>query len=272
MNRGNRKGPIFEDERGRWRFIRIVIRELIRYKVKLLAGCEMGNHFHGVVTTPHGNVDDFMEQLESQFARYSNWRFERVGHLFQGTYPAVVIEHDVQLLIALCYVFFNPVCAGLAARPQDYKWSTYSASVGLAPKLDYVSLDWLLALFPEDTLENAQRRFHALMSSPDPVGAYLDEADMGGVHPELIRQVVRSYTGRELQLGGLPSMYRSALRSPLPDLFPDGISRAARADAIYLAHVEHGYPLAEIARQLHVSGSAVSATYRRIRRLRANGG
>jgi putative transposase len=232
----------------------------------------MDNHFHCVVTTPHGNLDDLMEQLESRFARYSNWRYNRVGHLFQGTYPGIVIEHDIQLLIALCYVFLNPVSAGLVARPQDYKWSTYAASVGLAPALHYVSLDWLFSLFPEETLENAQRRFHDLMSSPDPLNTYLDDGNMTGVHPELIRQVVRSYTGEELRLGLLPSIYRSALRSSLAELFPDGMSREARADAIYNAHVEHGYTLSAIARQLHRCPSGVSRIYRRIREMRRNRG
>src|SRR5215210_9509441 len=97
MNRGNRKALIFEDDRARRRFLRILIEELTRYAVKLLGGCEMNNHFHCVVTTPHGNLADFMEQLESRFAKYSNWRYQRVGHLFQGPYRGVVIEHDVHL-------------------------------------------------------------------------------------------------------------------------------------------------------------------------------
>ncbi len=72
----------------------------------------MVNHFHLVVVTPHGNLSEFMEQLEGRFARYSNWRHGSVGHLFQGRFRDVVIEHDIHLLIALCYVFLNPVSAG----------------------------------------------------------------------------------------------------------------------------------------------------------------
>lgn len=269
MNRGNRKAPIFEDNRARRRFLRILIEELTRYAVKLLGGCEMGNHFHCVVTTPHGNLPDFMEQLESRFARYSNWRYQRVGHLFQGPYRGVVIEHDIQLLIALCYVFLNPVSAGLVARPEEYKWSTYAATVGRAPLPSYLSIDWLLALFPDETLENAQARFHALMSEADPLTSYLEDADVTGVDPEGIKRVVQSYIGEELQLGLLPGIYRSALRSKLSDLFPDGSSREFVATAIYLAHVNHGYTLAEIAKELGVSASAVGQRYRRICKMRA---
>ncbi len=30
----------------------------------------MGTHFHAVVTTPHGNLSEFMRQFEGDFARY----------------------------------------------------------------------------------------------------------------------------------------------------------------------------------------------------------
>ena len=270
MNRGNRKAPIFEDEQDRQRFVRIRIEEQKTYGVKMLAGCELGNHFHALITTPNGNLSDFMEQWESRFAIYSNWRHNRVGHLFQGRYPAVVIEHDIHLLIALCYIFFNPVSAGLATRLEDYKWSTYAATVGLAPRPHYLSLDWLLALFPDGTLEDAQRRFHSLMGEAKPVVAYLRQHDAAAVDADALRRVIRSYVGEQLQLGMLPRMYRSVLRSSLTDLFPDGMSLAARADAVYDAHVVHGYSLAEIAYHLRVCPSAARKIFRRIRSTRAS--
>lgn len=266
MNRGNRRSSIYEDGSDRRRFLRIWIQELKRYGVVMLAGCEMGTHFHGAVMTPNGNVSDFMEQLQGQFARYSNWRYERVGHLFQGRFRGVVIEHDVQLLVALCYVFFNPVSAGLCRRPEDYQWSTYAATVGVRPLPSYLSIDWLQTLFPDATLDEAQQRFHELMASGDPVFEYFRQND-AAVDSEAVRRVVRSYTGQQLQLGMLPRVYRSALRSSLAELLTDGMSLPARADAIYNAHVVHGYTLNEIARELRVHKSTVSKIYRnRIKR------
>ncbi len=221
----------------------------------------MANHFHLIVTTPHGNLSEFMAQLEGQFARYSNWRHDRIGHLFQGRFRHVVIEHDIHLLIALCYNFLNPVSAGLATRPQDYRWSTYAATVGLAPVPDYLSISWLEALFPHDPIEEAQRRFRSLMAEEKPAIAYLQQ-NAAAVDPTWIRQVVRSYVGENLQVGMLPRMYRSALRSRLPELFHDGMMAETRADAIYNAHVIHGYKLAEIARELRLHPAAVSRIFR----------
>lgn len=270
MNRGNRKASIFEDDRDRRRFLRILVEELERYAVKLLAGCQMGNHFHCALITPNGNLSDFMEQLESRFARYSNWRHGRIGHLFQGPFRDVMIEHDIHLLIALCYIFLNPVTAALVTRPERYKWSTYAATVGLAPLPSYLSVDWLEALFPSDTLKEAQRRFHSLMSDADPLVSYLQYNDAAAVDPGAVKRVIRSYTGEAVQLGMLPRIYRAALRSSLTELLPDGMAPQQRADAIYEAHITSGYTLAEIARELRLRPATVSKIYRTIRASRRN--
>lgn len=261
MNRGNRKLPIFEDDRDRRRFIRILIEERERYSIDLYAGCLMGNHFHLIVGTPHGTLSDFMEQLEGRYARYSNWRYGRVGHLFQGRFRNVVIASDVHLLIALCYVFLNPVSAQLVTRPEDYKWGTYAATVGLAPLPKYVSIDWLGTLFPACGLGDSQKRFREAIDEAAPVEAYLRQ-DLTPVDPEAVRRVLRSYVGAQLQLASLPRTYRSALRSPLSDLVQVAMAPPQRAAAIRDAHLVHGYTLAEIARELHLSPAAVSKIYR----------
>lgn len=262
MNRGNRKSPIFEDDRDRRRFVRILIEEMQRYGVHLLAGTQMVNHFHLVVGTPNANLSEFMEQLEGRFARYSNWRHDRGGHLFQGRFRDVVIEHDLHLLTALSYVFLNPVSARLVTRPEDYKWSTYAATAGLAALPKYISIEWLPSLFESDSLQESQRRFHSLMSEAKPVVAYLRQSATS-VDPESVMRVVRSYVGGQLQLGMLPRAYRSALRSELPELVWVGMPLSSRVDAIYDAHVVHGYTLAEIARELGLHQSAVSKMFRR---------
>ena len=261
MNRGNRKMPIFEDARDRRKFVRILIEEKQRYGVDVLAGTQMENHFHLVVSTPHGNLSEFMEQFEGRFARYSNWRHGTVGHLFQGRFRDVVIEHDIHLLTALCYVFLNPLSARLVTRPEDYKWSTYSATVGLAPLPKYISIDWLTSLFESDSLQESQRRFRNLMSEANPVVAYLHQSATS-VDPESVRRVLRSYVGEQLQLGMLPRTYRSALRSKLPDLVQRGMPLSSRATAVHDAHVVHGYTLAEIASELGLHPSTVSRDFR----------
>ncbi len=177
MNRGNRRALIFEDDRDRKRFVSLLIQFLRSFEVELLVGCLMGNHFHLIVTTPLGNLSWFMQQLEGQFATYSNWRHQRVGHLFQGRFRGVLIESDLHLLIAACYVFVNPVVAGLCDRPEQWKWSTYSSTAGITSAPEYLSLNWVSELFQSASLEACQRLFRKLMDQAHPVQSYLAQAD-----------------------------------------------------------------------------------------------
>lgn len=265
MNRGNRKERIFEDDCDRRKFVKTLIEEQAIHGVRTLGGTLMTSHFHLVVLTPHGNLSDFMEQLEGRFARYSNWRHQRVGHLFQGPFRHVLIESDIHLLTALCYVFMNPVAAGLAAKMEDYKWSTYAATVGHSRVPAYLSVDWLETLFPGLTMTDAQQRFGRIMNAARPVVTYVREMELQ-VRPEVIHEVIRSYTGEQLRLAALPRLYRTALRPSLDVLLGDASDRSA---FVRDARESFGYRNAEIATVLGVSRHNVSRIYCADRRRRA---
>ena len=261
FNRGNRKAAIFEDKRDRWAFWRIACEELTTYGVILCALCLMRNHFHMVITTPYGNLADFVGAVESRYATYVNHRYGYVGHLFQDRYGRVPIENDIHLLIELCYIFLNPVSAGLVTKIEDYPWSTYRPTVGLAPTPQHLSLGWLDTLFDAVPIVEAQRRFYALMQEAKPVVAYLQEASLG-VDPDAVKRVVRSYVGESLRLGAMPRRYRSILRDSLPVLLPRELSRAELPEAIYRARIEHGYRIIEIARHLRIHRATISRIFR----------
>jgi REP element-mobilizing transposase RayT len=264
MNRGNRKCPIFEDRGDRNRFLAILNEVRKEYDVEILGDSLMGNHFHSVVATPKANISTFMEQLQGRFAQYSNWRHRRIGHLFQGRFRAVLIEDDVHLLTGLCYVFMNPVAAGFVSRMEDWKWSTYAATIGLAPAPDYLSLDWLEALFPQATRKEAQRLFAKLLNEARPVIAYLGKSDYEGDDP--IRTVVRSFVGQRLRGGSVPRYYRAAVRPQLGELFTNDMSLVERNAAIHDAHARDGYTLNEIARHLDLHRESVGRIVRSFRR------
>lgn len=221
----------------------------------------MGNHFHLIVTTPNGNLSDFVGAFEGRFADYSNWRHGNVGHLFQGRFRSVVIEDDAQLLTALCYVFLNPVSAGLVTRLEDYRWSTYRATVGLAPVPHYLSLEWLESLYPGEPLAESQRRFRELMNEAQPVFAYFRQHD-AEVDPEAVKRVIRSYVGEKLRVGTLPRLYRSALRPTLSELITPGVRGPELAQSIYEARVTYGYKVVEIAMHLRMHRATASRIFR----------
>jgi putative transposase len=259
MNRGNRKQSIFEDERDRHTFRQIRLETLATYGVKLLAETLMDNHFHLGVLTPFGNLSEFMQQLEGQYARYYNERHARVGHLFQGRFRHVLVENDLQLLAALCYIYMNPVAARLVNNLQDYRWSTYAPTAGFRPVPAYLTVDWLESLFPNLTLPEAQLRLRHLMAAARPVAAYLEDCELN-VSADAVRQVIRSYTGKQLQLARLPKMYRGSLRPSLDELLVQ--AKYDRRRFIREARATCGYRYNEIAKTLRVQPATVSRIFR----------
>lgn len=255
MNRGNRKARIFEDDRDRKRFNRLLLEAMEKYEVELLLQSQMGTHFHAIVTTPHGNLSDFMCDWEGEFARYSNWRHGRVGHVFQGRFVGVLIEDDIQLFIAASYVFNNPVVAGFVRRPEDWKWSTYAATVGLSARPRELSLSWVETLFPSSSFTDSQAMLRGCVNSADPVLSYLDVVDPTS------QLALRSYIAERLRGIELPGCYRTLLRPPLDHLFVHGQTRDERAATIQVAHQTYGYTLAEIARCLRLHPGHVSKIY-----------
>jgi hypothetical protein len=44
----------------------------------------------------------------------------------------------------------NPVRAHICERPEDWRWSSYRAAVGLVSAPSFLALSWLLELFGGD--------------------------------------------------------------------------------------------------------------------------
>lgn len=78
-------------------------------EVDLVAFCLMPNHFHLLVQqhTADG-MTKLMRRLVTTYAMYMNKRHKRVGHLFQSTYKAVLIEDEQYLLHLSRYIHCNP--------------------------------------------------------------------------------------------------------------------------------------------------------------------
>lgn len=87
-----------------------------------------------------------MHHLASCYARYINRTYERIGHLFQGRFKAILVDADNYLSELVRYVHLNPVRAGVVAMPEDYPWSGHIAYVGLK-EISWLSCNWILKAF-----------------------------------------------------------------------------------------------------------------------------
>jgi hypothetical protein len=69
-----------------------------------------------------------------------------VGPLFQGRYKGIVVQAEEYGTRVARYIHMNPVKAGLADRPDGYRWSSYGAYVG-KEKAWVVDTGFLLGFF-----------------------------------------------------------------------------------------------------------------------------
>ena len=67
-----------------------------------------------------------------------NRRHDKVGHLFQGRFKAIMVDRDAYLLEVCRYVDLNPVRARMVRKPAAWNWSSYRAHVGATPAPDWL--------------------------------------------------------------------------------------------------------------------------------------
>ena len=131
--RGNRRNDIFRDEEDFQVYLTILENNLVYYSslnYRLVAYCLMDNHVHLIIQTDKEALTRFMSRLNSMYTKYFNKKYNYIGHLFQTTYFAEIIEDDTQLIETSRYVHLNPVKARMVEWPDEYKWSSYSMLIG----------------------------------------------------------------------------------------------------------------------------------------------
>ena len=130
MNRGDRREPIFKDDKDRVLFLETLAECCGKTGWEVHALCLMGNHFHLVVQTPQGNLVAGMKWLLGTYTGRFNRRHKLFGHLFSGRYKALIVDGSGNgYLKTVCdYVHLNPARAKLL-RPEQplraYRWSSW---------------------------------------------------------------------------------------------------------------------------------------------------
>ncbi|MDB5188755.1 MAG: transposase [Candidatus Nomurabacteria bacterium] len=95
--------------------------------IELVSFCIMPNHFHILLKEIHkGGTATYMHRVLNGYAKYYNKKYGTSGHLFQGTYQAVLISNNTQLLYLSAYIHRNPRTLHEWRNKEDqYEWSSY---------------------------------------------------------------------------------------------------------------------------------------------------
>lgn len=130
--RGNNRRSIYQDDRDRELFIVALRRVARKFGWYVYAYCLMGNHYHLVMQIGEAGISRGMCELNSWYAIVYNARYDRMNHLFGRRFWSELITADAHLLGACRYVVQNPVRAGLCGACEDWRWSSYRATIGMA--------------------------------------------------------------------------------------------------------------------------------------------
>jgi putative transposase len=182
------------------------------------AMAEVGVGVHGYALQPQGlwllatpadahGLGRAMQSIGRRYVRWVNDRRRERGGLFDGRYRAALLEPETELLSALRYVESQPVLAGLAATPEELRWSSCRHHVGLAtdPWLTDHPVYWALGNTPFERQAAYRTFLHHGVSTADAMR--LKQALTGGwvlgsrafvrqIAPLCSRRPERSQAGR----------------------------------------------------------------------------
>jgi REP element-mobilizing transposase RayT len=128
--RGNAREKIFFANLDRNRFYLFLQQAVERYRFRVHAYCLMTNHIHLALQVSDIPLSRVLQSLVGRYTRWVNWRKNRVGHLFQGRYKAIMVDADTYLAELVRYIHLNPVRAKMVGVPEEYPWSSHRAYCG----------------------------------------------------------------------------------------------------------------------------------------------
>ncbi|MDN4035607.1 transposase [Massilia sp. YIM B02443] len=257
--RGDNRGLIFMDDADRRKWLSIMSLVSARFNVAAHAYCQMGNHYHLVIETIEGNLSQGMRQLNSIYSQYFNRRHDRVGHVFQGRYKAILIQRESHLFELARYIALNPVRAGLVAHAGEWQWSHYNASIGVTAAPAWLVTDWLLNQFSThgDRAVNVYRAFVADgMTAVDPLQDVRHQLVLGSTEFEALQRPRL----RELDLTAISKKQRRLGALPLQDYADQYQDRDQAMTAAYLSTA---FTMREIGRHFGVSYKTVGRAIKR---------
>ena len=135
----------FVDEIDRIAWIRLLVRVLDRHGWRCIAFCQMTTHVHLLVDVPDDSLARGMEYLNREYSKDFNDRHGRFGHLVRKRYGSRRVEGPRDLLGTYCYVVLNPVREAMCRRAEDWFWSSYRTTIGLADDFPFVDAGIVLA-------------------------------------------------------------------------------------------------------------------------------
>jgi len=140
--RGNARQDVFTADPLRRAYLELLAEHAGASRLRVLAYCLMTNHVH-IVAIPDTNASmaNAFRHAHGRFSQYWNTEQRRTGHVWQNRYYSCPVE-EAAVDRVIAYVETNPVRAGMAARAEDFEWSSARAHVGKTDEGPAMDWEW----------------------------------------------------------------------------------------------------------------------------------
>ena len=124
--------------------------EEVKRRLSLFRKCDMEVITDGQVPSfkeKFSNLSEFLKELKQRFSRYYNKSHQRRGYFWGDRFKSVIVETGDTLINCLAYIDLNPIRAGLAVIPEDYRWSSMGYHAQTSNKDSFLSTDFGLSSY-----------------------------------------------------------------------------------------------------------------------------
>jgi putative transposase len=131
--RGIERGEIVKGEKDRDEFVSRMGGMAEETGTKIYAWALMPNHAHILLRSGPKGLSWYMRRLLSSYASYYNRRHDRHGHLFQNRYKSIVCEEDPYFMELVRYIHLNPLRGKIVSSLPAldvYPWCGHASILG----------------------------------------------------------------------------------------------------------------------------------------------
>ena len=253
--RGNTQNDIYLSDGDRVKFLALLSNSCNRHHWHCHAYCLMSNHYHLLIETHEATLSRGMKYLNGTYTQSFNRHNNKVGHVLQGRYKAILVQKESYLLELARYIVLNPVRARMVNEAKDWPWSSYRATAGFTLPGLCLTTDWILSSFGR-TRQKAQQQYRTFVlqgkDQPSPWESLKNQIYLG--NDEFV-QDMQSKIDPEQSLNDIPTAQKRAPKKPLI-YFEQRYS--ARNEAMYRAYISGHYTLSEVGKWFGVSHATVS--------------
>ncbi|MEZ4235163.1 MAG: hypothetical protein R3F59_03175 [Myxococcota bacterium] len=132
-NHAIEQNDLFATENDRRVFYELLLEELPRDQLAILAWCLIGNHFHLLLRILEDAVamSVMMRDVQSRYARHHSRTTGRRGALHMGRFGRRLVHSDAYARLVVAYIHANRVKDGFWREPTTDPWSSHRAWLGL---------------------------------------------------------------------------------------------------------------------------------------------